>query len=87
VHEKDEAALRPSIQGWGGRMRFDLYKARHTSSMAGTVKETALSVRGEPEVEIKALLNGTDVAWTQYKRDHGTRATSATEQDAFLNSL
>jgi hypothetical protein len=55
--------------------------------MAGTVKETAMSVRGEPEEEIKALLKSTDVAWTQYKRDHGPRVTSATELDAFLDSL
>jgi hypothetical protein len=55
--------------------------------MAGTVKETAMPVRGETEEEIKALLRGTDVAWTQYKRDHGTRVTSAKELDAFLDSL
>jgi hypothetical protein len=47
--------------------------------MAGIVKETAMLVRGEAEEEIKALLKGTDAAWTQYKRDHGTRVTSAKE--------
>jgi len=55
--------------------------------MAGIVKETAMPVRGETEEEIKALLKGTDVAWTQYKRDNGTRVTSAKELDAFLDSL
>ena len=52
--------------------QFYLYKARHASSMAGTVKETAMPVRGETEEELKALLMGTDAAWKQYKRDHGT---------------
>lgn len=55
--------------------------------MAGTVKETAMPVRGESEEEIKALLKGTDVAWAQYKRDHGTRVNSAKGLDAFLDSL
>ena len=55
--------------------------------MAGTAKETAMPVRGETEEELKALLMGTDAAWKQYKRDHGTRVTSAKELDAFLDSL
>jgi len=54
--------------------------------MAGTVKETAMPVLNEAEEEIKALLKGTEVAWTQYKRDHGTRVTCAKELDAFLDS-
>jgi hypothetical protein len=53
--------------------QFYLYKARHALSMARTGKETAMSVRGEAEEEIKAFLKGTDVAWPQYKRDHRTR--------------
>jgi hypothetical protein len=57
-----------------------LSKARHASSMAGAGKETAMSVRGEAEEEIKALLKGTDVAWMQYKRDHGTRHGDTNEQ-------
>ena len=48
--------------------------------MAGTVKETAMPLRGEAEEEIKALRKGTDVAWTQYKRDHGTRHGDINEQ-------
>jgi hypothetical protein len=48
--------------------------------MAGTGKETAMPVRGETDEEIKVLLNGTDVAWTQYKRDHGTRHGDINEQ-------
>lgn len=48
--------------------------------MAGTVKETAMPLRGEAEEEIKALRKGTDVAWTQYKRDHGTRHGDTNEQ-------
>ena len=55
--------------------------------MAGTVKETVMPVRKEPEEDIKALLEGTDVAWTQYKQGKGTRVTSAKELDAFLDSL
>jgi hypothetical protein len=39
-----------------------------------------MPVRGEAEEEIKALLKGTDVAWTQYKRDHGTRHGDMNEQ-------
>jgi hypothetical protein len=57
-------------------------------TMAGTVKETVLPVRDEgPEEDIKTLLEGTDVAWAQYKQDRGTRVTSAKELDAFLDSL
>ena len=67
--------------------QFIYTKLAIASSMAGTVRETAMPVRGETEEEIKALLKGTDVAWTQYKRDHGTRVTSAKELDAFLDSL
>lgn len=48
--------------------------------MAGTVIETAMPLRGEAEEEIKALRKGTDVAWTQYKRDHGTRHGDTNEQ-------
>jgi hypothetical protein len=55
--------------------------------MAGTVKETVMPVREEPEEDIKALLVGTDVAWTQYKQGKGTRVASAKELDAFLDSL
>ena len=55
--------------------------------MTGTVKETVMPVREEPEEDIKALLEGTDVAWTQYKQGKGTRVTSAKELDAFLDSL
>jgi hypothetical protein len=51
------------------------------------VKETVMPVREEPEEDIKALLVGTDVAWTQYKQGKGTRVTSAKELDAFLDSL
>ena len=64
-----------------------LYEAHHLSPMAGTVKETVIPDREETEEDIKALLEGTDVAWAQYKRDHGTRVTSAKELDAFLDSL
>ena len=64
-----------------------LYEAHHLSPMAGTVKETVMPVREEPEEDIKALLEGTDVAWTQYKQGKGTRVTSAKELDAFLDSL
>lgn len=46
-----------------------------------------MSVRSETEEEIKALLKGTDAAWAQYKRDHGTRVNSAKELHAFLDSL
>ena len=55
--------------------------------MAGTVKETIMPVREEPKEDIKALLEGTDVAWTQYKQGKGTRVTNAKELDAFLDSL
>jgi len=55
--------------------------------MAGTVKETITPISEETEEDIKALLKGTDVAWTQYKQDHGTRVTSTKELDAFLDSL
>ena len=48
--------------------------------MAETVKETAMPVRGETEEEIKALLKGTDAAWTQYKRGHGTQHGDMNEQ-------
>ena len=58
-----------------------------STPMAGTVKETVTHVREEPEEDIKALLEGTDVAWTQYKQGKGTRVTSAKELDAFLDSL
>lgn len=57
-------------------------------TMAGIVKETVLPVRDEEsEEDIKALLEGTDVAWAQYKQGQGTRVTSAKELDAFLDSL
>ncbi|HPT37183.1 MAG TPA: hypothetical protein PLZ44_02725 [Methanothrix sp.] len=55
--------------------------------MAGTVKEAATPVRSETEEEIKALLKGTELAWTQYKRDQGTRVNSSKELDAFLDGL
>ena len=55
--------------------------------MAGTMKETVKPVREEPEEDIKALLEGTDAAWTQYKQGKGMRVTSAKELDAFLDSL
>lgn len=64
-----------------------LYEARYLSTMAGTVKETILPVREDPEEDIKTLLEGTDAAWAQYKQGHGTRVTSAKELDAFLDSL
>ena len=64
-----------------------LYEAHHLPFMAGTVKETVMPVREEPEEDIKALLEGTDVAWTQYKQGKGTRVASAKELDAFLDSL
>jgi hypothetical protein len=35
--------------------------------MAGTVKETVMPVQEETEEDIKALLEGTDAAWAQYK--------------------
>jgi hypothetical protein len=55
--------------------------------MAGTVKETIAPICEETEEDIKALLKGTDVAWAQYKRCHGTRVTSIKELDEFLDSL
>lgn len=55
--------------------------------MASAVKDTVLPVPEETEEEIKALLKGTDIAWTQYNQDHGARVTSAKELDAFLDSL
>jgi hypothetical protein len=55
--------------------------------MASNTKETVMPVREEPEENIKALLEGTDVTWTQYKRGQGTKVTSAKELDAFLDSL
>jgi len=55
--------------------------------MAGTVKDTILPVHKTPEEDIKTLLEGTDVAWAQYKQGQGTRVTSAKELDAFLDSL
>lgn len=64
-----------------------LYEARLATSMAGTVKETVMPVHSESDEEIKALLKGTDLAWTQYKRDQGTRVNSAKELDAFLDGL
>ena len=54
--------------------------------MAGTVKET-VPVQEEPEEDIKALLEGTDAAWGQYKQGQGTRVASSKEFDAFLDSL
>jgi len=36
--------------------------------MAGTMKDTVKPVREEPEEDIKALLEGTDAAWAQYKQ-------------------
>ena len=57
------------------------------ANMAGTVKETVMPIREEPEEDIKALLEGTDIAWTQYKQGKGTRVTSAKELDAFLDRL
>jgi hypothetical protein len=47
--------------------------------MAGAMKETAMPVHSESEEEIKALLKGTDLAWTQYKLDHGMRVNSTKE--------
>jgi hypothetical protein len=55
--------------------------------MAGTVKETTLPVRDEPEEDIKTLLEGTDTAWEQYKQGRGTQVASAKELNAFLESL
>lgn len=37
--------------------------------------------------ELKTLLEGTDVAWAQYKHGQGTRVTSTKELDDFLDSL
>jgi hypothetical protein len=55
--------------------------------MAGTAKETIAHISEENEEDIKALLKGTDVAWTQYKRCQGTKVTGAKELDDFLDSL
>jgi len=41
----------------------------------------------KPEKDIKTILEGTDVAWAQYKQGQGTRVNSAKELDAFLDSL
>jgi hypothetical protein len=54
---------------------------------AGTVKETIAPICEETEEDIKALLKGTDVAWAQYKRCHGTKVTDTKELDEFLDSL
>jgi len=65
-----------------------LCEAHNLSLMAGTVKETIMPVRGEEaEEDIKALLEGADAAWAQYKRGQETRVTSADELSAFLDSL
>ncbi|MDD4653619.1 MAG: hypothetical protein PHQ34_15455 [Methanothrix sp.] len=55
--------------------------------MAGTVKETIAPICEETKEDIKALLKGTDVAWAQYKRCHGTKVTDTKELDEFLDSL
>jgi len=55
--------------------------------MAGTVKETVMPVREEAKEDIKTLLEGTDVAWAQYKRGQGTQVTNTKELDTFLDSL
>jgi hypothetical protein len=39
------------------------------------------------ESDITALLEGTDVAWAQYKRGQGTLITSDDELDNFIDSL
>jgi hypothetical protein len=55
--------------------------------MASTVKETVMPVQEETEEDIKALLEGTDAAWAQYKQGQGTRVAGTKELDAFLDSL
>jgi hypothetical protein len=64
-----------------------LYEAHHRFPMAGTVKETVMPVREEAKEDIKTLLEGTDVAWAQYKRGQGTQVTNIKELDTFLDSL
>jgi len=64
-----------------------LYEAHHFISMASTVKETVMPVHEETEEGIKALLEGTDAAWAQYKQGQGTRVAGTKELDAFLDSL
>jgi hypothetical protein len=64
-----------------------LYEAHHLFFIAGTVKETIAPICEETEVDIKVLLKGTDVAWAQYKRCHGTQVTSTKELDEFLDRL
>ncbi len=46
-----------------------------------------ISKAEETPEEIVSLLEGADVAWQQYKRNQGTKVTSARELDAFLDSL
>jgi hypothetical protein len=55
--------------------------------MACNVKETITPISKETEKDIKDLLTGTDLAWAQYKRGHGTGVNSTKELDAFLDSL
>jgi hypothetical protein len=64
-----------------------LYEAHHLFPIASTVKETVMPVREEAKEDIKTLLEGTDVAWAQYKRRQGTQVTNIKELDTFLDSL
>jgi hypothetical protein len=45
------------------------------------------AIRPPTESDITTLLEGTDIAWAQYKRGQGTLITSDDELDAFIDSL